>query len=167
MLKCDSTSAINKLWKTLNYFRQLISAYKMAAHNYFAVCVCHCMPLCVCVSEGLRCWFTVAHFLSGPPSRPAVAPGPAPSTSATAVAVKQFVSLMHFAAAKSSDCQVRPDVLVDLLLDPPDPSSKRPTTRTRHKMAQRKRFSMKFMTHGNIRRSLTFTSPRRCLLLLL
>lgn len=97
MLKCDSTSAINKLWKTLNYFRQLISAYKMAAHNYFLVCVPLC--LCLCVSACLWCWFTVAHFLNGPPSQ---------STCSTAVAVKQFVSLMHFAAAKSCDCQLRP-----------------------------------------------------------
>lgn len=55
--------------------------------------------MCVCVSACLWCWFTVAHFLNGPPSQ---------STCPTAVAVKQFVSLMHFAAAKSSDCQPRP-----------------------------------------------------------
>lgn len=37
----------------LNYFRQLISAYKMAAHNYFLVCVypgvCSCVCVCACL----------------------------------------------------------------------------------------------------------------------
>lgn len=158
MLKCDSTSPINKLWKTLNYFRQLISAYKMAAHNYFLVCV---FPVCVCVC--LTCLVVVLIYSCTFLKRPSQ------STSSTAVAVKQFVSLMHFVAAKSSGCQpsqVEPDVLVDLLDPPRRPASVSSTQPTQHKMAQRKRFSMKFMTHGNIRRSLTFTSPRRFLPLL-
>lgn len=40
------------------------------------------------------------------------------------MAVKQFVFLMHFAAAKSSDCQ-RGQVEPDVLADPLDPTKPR------------------------------------------
>lgn len=120
------------------------------------MCVCACVFVYVFVSVVLIYSCT---FLKRIPS--------ALEPSGTAVAVKQFISLMHFVAAKgngkSSSYQVEAKLLVDLLDRPKDPTTQ--TTNewappTRHKMAQRKRFSMKFMTHGNIRRSLTFTSPR-------
>jgi len=143
MLKCDSTSSINKLWKTLNYFRQLINAYKMAAPITISLCMCVCGWVCVSVVVLIYS----CTFLKRTPS------------SGTAVAVKQFISLMHFVATKSNGRQPGID-LIDPTLTWTQPDPPRPNPLW-HKMAQRKRFSMKFMTHGNIRRSLTFTTSRR------
>lgn len=122
MLKCDSTSAINKLWKTLNYFRQLISAYKMAAHNYFSVCVCTPLSLSVCVCEVVVLIYSCT-FLKRPSQSTCSS-----ASSGTAVAVKQFVSLMHFAAEQlKAASQVESDIGVDLPSRPSRPDRTQPS----------------------------------------